>query len=171
MINKNLTQAELRRLLCYNPFSGNFMWKVSLSRSIRIGSIAGTFRGGSKRSRKDIAIRIDGIGYSAHRLTFLYMRGYWPRDQVDHRDGDSLNNRWLNLRECTQSQNNINSKVYRTNKLGIRGVHRTKNGKYCAILGKDSKKIHYSKHDTVEDAARAYRKAAKKYFGEFARHV
>ena len=166
VVMKKLTQAELRRVLCYNPLSGNFMWRISPRPNIKKGSIAGSISG-PKRSLY-IHIFIHGYAYKAHRLAFLYIRGCWPRDQVDHKDKDGLNNRWLNLREATQSQNKANSGPHKNNKLGIKGVHRRTNGKYRVKISVRGKRYYLGQYETLEAAARAYRNAARKHFKEFA---
>jgi len=98
------------------------------------------------------------------------MRGYWPQNQMDHKDGNGLNNRWSNLRECSRSQNGANRQgPQKNNKLGIKGVGlHVKSGKYHARIRVHGKQIHLGYYDTSEAAACAYQKAAKKHFGEFA---
>lgn len=164
---KELTQIEIHRVLCYNPLSGNFIWKISPRFNIRIGSAAGgTIRRGRQLYRK---ITIYENQYLAHRLAFFYMRGYWPRDQIDHKDGNGLNNCWFNLRECNNSQNHANHGPHKDNKLGIKGVHRVKSGKYQPQICKDGKKVYLGYYDTPKAATCIYQKAAKRYFGEFAK--
>ncbi len=164
-----LTQNEVKLILCYNPLSGNFMWRTRPSPKatlVRVGEIAGSIvRNSNGRAYKHI--KIHGRSYLAHLLAFLYMRGYWPRDKIDHKDGNGLNNRWLNLRECNNSQNCANRGVNKNNKLGIKGVC-YRNGKYTVSIDKDGRKIWLGIYNTPEAASRAYQEAAKKYFGEFA---
>lgn len=162
-----ITQAELRRVLCYNPFSGNFMWRVSMSSRAEIGNISGTTAWFGPNRRPYRFIRIHGRRYRAHRLVFLYIRGRWPRE-IDHKDRDGLNNRWLNLRECTHSQNVANRGPTKNNKLGIKGVYYHTCGRYHARIRMSGKHISLGLFDTPGAAGRAYRRAAKKHFGEFA---
>lgn len=42
--------------------------------------------------------------------------------QVDHKDGDSLNNKFSNLRRATPSQNSCNRPIPKNNKSGCKGV-------------------------------------------------
>ncbi|KKM16827.1 hypothetical protein LCGC14_1681870 [marine sediment metagenome] len=163
---KEINQIELRKLLCYNPLSGNFMWRVSVNRRIRIGSIAGSVVR-DRRGKSYTHIKIHGQSYLAHRLAFLYIKGRWPRE-IDHKDGKGLNNKWLNLRECTHSQNAANQGPRKDNKLGVKGVsYYSGSGKYVAQIGIYGKKTHLGYFNTVEAATRAYKKAAKKHYGEF----
>lgn len=87
---------------------------------------------------------------------------------MDHIDGNGLNCCKSNLRICTQSQNNANS---RTKKLkGFKGTIRGKGDrKWYAMITKDYVRYHLGGFQTEEEAARAYDAAAKKLFGEFAR--
>lgn len=88
---------------------------------------------------------------------------------VDHRDGDTTNNRRDNLRVCTQQQNTFNSKS-RKSASGYKGVVWTPHcKKWSARITKDGKDIYLGLLLEIKDAALAYNVAAVKYFGEFAR--
>lgn len=88
--------------------------------------------------------------------------------QVDHKNGDKLDNRRSNLRICTQAQNIANRKG-NTNKWGYKGVLRHRNKRlFSARIQVDGKRIHIGLYQTIKEAAIAYNKAAKKYHGKFA---
>lgn len=92
--------------------------------------------------------------------------GFW----VDHINGDTLDNRRSNLRLCTVSGNNHNRMKSKNNTSGYKGVSWLKqNQKWRAYIKVNSKDKHLGCYLDKEDAARAYDKAAKEYFGEFAR--
>lgn len=84
--------------------------------------------------------------------------------QVDHADGDTLNNRRSNLRLATPRDNSCNSRK-RIGRTGFRGVWKHERGRYYAVL--DRKYVAVC--DTAEEAARAWDKAARALYGEFAR--
>lgn len=65
---------------------------------------------------------VDRQFYKAHRLAFLYMEGSFPRSDVDHINREPSDNRWANLRRATRSENNRNTRLYRNNTSGMRGV-------------------------------------------------
>jgi hypothetical protein len=87
--------------------------------------------------------------------------------KVDHKNGNGLDNRRENLRLATGSQNAQNSKVCSRNKLGYKGVYNN-GGRYRAQITVGNTKISLGQYGTPEEAALAYNRAAKEYFGEFA---
>lgn len=94
-----------------------------------------------------------------------------PPDMIcDHRDHNTLNNQRSNLRNCTWSQNNMNSKVRSDNRLGIKGVHKKKT-RYNARLQANGKCVLNKSFATIEEAVAAYEEAVKKYHGEFANSI
>lgn len=91
-----------------------------------------------------------------------------PNIIIDHIDRDTFNNLRINLRECTYLQNNYNRSKPKHNTSGFKGV--TNRGKYGweASIMLNGKTIYIGKYDTKEAAAKAYNRAARKHFGEFA---
>lgn len=89
---------------------------------------------------------------------------------VDHIDGDRLNNQKANLRVCTRSENKRNQRVYRNSTSGFKGVSFHKlTGKWHANIGHNGKTTYLGLHRTAEDAAIAYNEAARRLHGEFAK--
>jgi hypothetical protein len=89
---------------------------------------------------------------------------------IDHRYGNSLDNRKENLRIATIAQNQYNRrKLSKKTSSKYKGVHRKRNmKKYCAVIGCNGKRIFLGCFEDEIDAAKAYDEAAKKYHGEFA---
>lgn len=90
---------------------------------------------------------------------------------VDHIDGDPLNNRRSNLRLATRAQNIRNSnKCHRPTSSVYKGVTLLrKNQRWWSKIRVDGGAIALGCYSTPEDAARAYDAAADHYFGEFAK--
>jgi hypothetical protein len=90
-----------------------------------------------------------------------------PGRDVDHINGDTLDNRRANLRLCTASQNAVN-KSTRSPRTGFRGVYRERR-RYFAQITIAGRGRSLGRFATPEEAARAYDRAALEAFGEFAR--
>lgn len=90
--------------------------------------------------------------------------------QVDHRDGNPLNNVRSNLRIATRSENQMNRGAMRNNKLGIKGVSFVKSrGTYQCQITFYGKDIFLGHFKTAEEARDAYQAAALEYHGKFAK--
>ena len=104
-----------------------------------------------------------------HRVLMNCSKG----QQVDHINGDGLDNRRENLRISTQAQNVRNKGFSKNNTSGYKGVIFIKSGtrskRWTARLTYNYKPISLGYFDTSIEAAIAYNKAASIYFGEFAR--
>jgi ribosomal protein S27AE len=107
--------------------------------------------------------RANGLTIYMHRLIMDAPLG----KDVDHRDGNLLNNRRSNLRVCEHSQNLANAKCRKDSPSGYKGV-RFHRGKWEARIKIDYKGKHLGRFNTAEDAARAYNKAAVAQWGEHA---
>lgn len=88
---------------------------------------------------------------------------------VDHKNGNTLDNRKSNLRHASYSQNMANARLSRLSTTGAKGVT-FKHGKWCARITAFGKRIELGYFKTLEDASEAYRKAANRIWGEFARY-
>lgn len=90
--------------------------------------------------------------------------------EVDHRDGNGLNNQRSNLRRATTVQNMRNSRVQNRSRTGFKGVWPTRAGRFASVIQvKKTRRVYLGTFTTARAAHRAYVSAAKKLFGEFAR--
>ena len=152
-----ITQSELKELLEYNPDTGVFTWIK------RNGNVAGT-----KNNAGYVCIRINKKIYKAHRLAYLYMTGKFPENFIDHINHIKDDNRWVNLRDATDSQNGANRAKCKNNTSGYKGVSWNKRDKkWESKIKYMSKTIHLGKYTTPEEASEAYKKKAIELYGEF----
>jgi hypothetical protein len=157
-ISVPVQHEELIKLLRYDPDTGLFYWLVTGARNI-----AGQQAGHTNTDDNYVRIGLGGYVYRAHQLAWFYMTGEWV-DGIDHEDGVTNNNRWLNLREANQFQNSGNAKLSKANKSGYKGVI-AKEGRHTAACCRK----YLGSFSTAEEAALAYDEEARKIFGEFAR--
>ncbi|MBA5956261.1 HNH endonuclease [Pseudomonas lactis] len=109
--------AVIKAALSYDPETGVFLRKESVRR-LQIGRVAG-----SNDSYGYVRIKIGRRQFKAHALAFVLMTGSSPAGLIDHINGDPADNRWTNLRVCTQSLNLRNTALRSDNRTGIHGVH------------------------------------------------
>jgi hypothetical protein len=145
-----LTQAELKEILHYDPETGIFRWRYSVARRVKPWDVAGC---GTKNYAH---LKINNKTYKAHRLAWLYMTGSWPIDQIDHKDRNKENNKWENLRPATNKQNQENVGLSKANTSNYRGVSWiSTRKKWEASLQHNKQRISLGYFKTAEEAAKA----------------
>lgn len=160
-----LTQARLRELLEYDVETGVFTWKVRRGGKAIAGAVAGRIDTHGHRQ-----ITIDRKLYLAHRLAWLYVHGYWPTVQIDHRDTVKDNNALSNLRLATHAEQMRNRGPVSTNTSGFKGVSWDKRrSKWRAQIWQNGRSRTIGHYATTEEAAAAYAAEAYEHHGEFAR--
>lgn len=180
-----LTQELLHECFEYDP-EGFLIWKERPLKHFNnegnqkrfntpwAGKIAGYYNKRTDSKRNDFGYRIVRITlnkaqglFKVHRLIFLMHHGYLPC-VVDHKDGDSTNNRIDNLRESSVQQNSCNLKLNINNTSGYKGVQLARNGFWRSSIKSQGKWYYLGAYETKEEAAHAYNLAAKMLHKEFA---
>lgn len=117
----NLTYKELRELIDYNPESGLTIWKKDNHR-VKAGEALGSTVSAIANGKQYARVKIKQKTYKLHRIIWFYMTKKWPINCIDHIDGNSLNNKWSNLRQATIAENAKNIKGAVKSKTGVRGL-------------------------------------------------
>ena len=167
------SQEQLHELFeyCEDNISQPLIRKIITCNRVKIGDVAGCLNK-SKTNAGYYAIKIYGKNHQLHRIVWIYHNGDIPDEmQVDHIDGNPLNNQIENLRLATQSQNNYNRKKQSNNTSGVKGVVWSKQmKKWRAQIRINNKDKFIGLFHTIEEAEAAVIAARKNLHGDFARH-
>ena len=111
-----------------------------------------------------------GRRYYAHRVAWLLVTGAWPAHEIDHINGNKTDNRLCNLRAATHPQNEHNVGLTKRNKSGHKGVSwQARTSNWQAGISVNGKRIFLGLFDSLDEAGAAYRNAAARLHGDFAR--
>ena len=107
------------------------------------------------------AISIFGRRYFAHRLVWAWHTREWPKGEIDHINGDKLDNRFENLRDVTRRVNKQNIRTPNRNNVGLLGTHLFRNGRWKSSINVNGRNVHLGYFDTTEEAHEAYLRAKR----------
>lgn len=157
-----MNAAEARKWLRYDAGTGKLFWKKSPNRRKPVGTEAG-----SKTRLGYLSVCIGGKRYMAHRRAFLLSTGAWPDQEIDHVDGDGLNNRLENLRDVSRVINRENQRrAGKNNKSGILGVYVRPNSiksPFFSTIVVRGRVLHLGGFTSAEAAHAAYIDAKRRY--------
>lgn len=172
----------LRLLLRYEPETGKLFWRRRAPIWFKDGGANGRDKScaiwNGRYADNPVTLQDNGHGYKhftltgrpayAHRVIFAIVHGRWP-DEVDHINGVRDDNRACNLREASRHENarNVRSRGRTSKYLGV-SWHSAK-GAWRAVVTVNGRAIHAGYFPSEETAARAYDRAARASYGEFAR--
>jgi hypothetical protein len=158
----------IRENIRYDPKTGLLWWSKQGGSTRRTDKPVGGLDlkgylvfGAGKMSVKKI--------FKCHRVAWFLHYGVWPSKQIDHINRDPADNSIVNLRLASISENNRNSSKQKDCTSQYKGVSwYAPSKKWCSKIMKDRVRKHIGYYDNEEEAARAYDKAAKEIFGEYA---
>jgi len=162
--NFNLTKDLLHDLFDYRD--GKLFWKnTTRHRTDLIGKEVGCINGDGYKTTK-----IFGKQYQVHRLIYAMFHGNLPKC-LDHIDGDRSNNKIENLRKATFSENSHNTKIYKSNKTGIKGINFNKQyQKFSVRCSVNGKSYWLGLFTDLQEAEKVVKEFRSKNHGEFANH-
>lgn len=155
---------RLKELFVIDRETGDLVWAKQCG-TVRRGAVAGAINADGYRRAS-----VDGQLFMVHRLVWKILSGEEPPETLDHWDGNTLNNRFENLRTATASGNALNSKVRKDNKTNVKGVcFERQSGKWRAYLYVLGKQIRLGRFATEAQATKAVTEARLKTHSEFGR--
>lgn len=115
---------------------------------------------------------LDDKGYRKHRHTQLarLIKGLEPGNplEVDHINGNPLDNRRINLRVCPHAKNMLNRRMSKNNTSGFKGVTQIGPDRWVASIALEGRFYYLGVFDSPKKAHQAYCEAAAWLHGEFA---
>lgn len=162
-----ITAEELRSRLQYDQDTGEMTWmKPPKWHPDLLGKLAG--RAAKSTAKKWYhVIQLNGKKYKRSRLSVLWMTGEFPSQMIDHINGNSLDDRWANLR-CASSLENARNLKSTTKAANLpMGVRMLPSGRFCSRITINKRLTTIGTFDTVEQAHCAYLTARRQHFGEF----
>lgn len=166
-MRNDLTAEQVREKFLYDPDEGLLRYSQATVRQCRIvppGSIAG---GVNKEGYRRVLV--NGVHYRASRIIWLWMTGKWPVHKIDHKDCDTLNDKWDNLREASDSQQKQNNRRRKDNKTGYKCViYDKERDKYRWQVVVNGKRIKGQRFASVTEAYADYQARLPAWHGDFA---
>lgn len=163
----SLTPDELRQLLTFNPDTGKLFWK---ERPVELFKHSGSWtaehfcsRWNSRFANKEAFISINSGGYHqgrihyrlhvAHRVIWAMYHDEWPKDEIDHINGNRRDNRVVNLREVNRVQNQQNMRMHSRNSSGFTGVSWSKKNACWRVM---IQRRYIGQFSSLHEAVEAY---------------
>lgn len=180
---QRVSPEVLRDIFCYEPDTGKLFWKERAIKYFPTGRPspeANMKRWNKRHAGKEVTnsyagyLRpaIFGKPTRAHLIIWAMVHGYWPDLQVDHVNGNSLDNRLCNLRLATPAQNKANRGANRNSSSRHVGVSWIKaHQKWRAQIEYGGRNHHLGYFTTEDEAASVYQARAVAVRGEWARRA
>lgn len=151
MKQPRLSAERARELFSYDPVTGGLRWKIYKGPRAVAGTPAGHLT-----PKGYLRVKVDGDYKYVHRLVWLISSGAWPKEVIDHVDGNKANNRVENLRDVTESTNQENRRTHNSNSAtGLMGAYAEGDG-YTSRIRVKGRQLNLGAFGTPEEAHQAY---------------
>lgn len=152
-----LSYAVASEMIEYDYENNSLIWKIKRANYKKKGDVAGSFC----KKTGYVKVALNNKTYLAHRLIWFLHYKNWPKNQIDHINGNRTDNKIENLREVTARQNSQNQVKHRKGKLVGANYFKSRNKWASEIVIKRKRKF-LGYFSTEEDAHNAYMKEVKK---------
>lgn len=163
-----ISDEEFQKLIkerCnYDPETGFVTWKDPEKYRVkhRDGQ-AGWIQKIGNRKYRTLVIQRRFI--MTHRIAWFLHHNEWPTKEIDHIDGDGLNNKISNLRHVSKRENALNKDVHRTGRL-FGCCFNKESKKWQAAIRINGKKVMLGSFNTELEAHQRYLQAWKEVENE-----
>lgn len=158
MPNKSVVQE----LLSYDEVSGTFTWRVCRGGTKKVGDVAGTPHHTGYHH-----ICINGVRVPTHRLV-MAMHGVEIEGKViDHINGDVSDNRFINLRVSTDSENKKNARCNHNSTTKVKNVTLRPNGTYQVRVTVGGVRKSFGLYKTLSEAQDVAVRVMEEHYKEF----
>lgn len=158
----------------YDAGTGDLIWKERPMAHFRNEA---DFKRWNTRWAGKVSGNINAHGYRVCRVggkNYRYARIIWEMHhgpipdgmQIDHINGNRSDDRIVNHRCCTESQNYVNKLRHSRTSSGLKGVYANKGG-WCSKIKAHGKMLHLGTYGTKAEAAVVFAKASLRYHGKF----
>jgi len=183
MPDRELTIEVMRELIDYDPQMGTLTWRARRPEMF-VGADQRPEHSckiwNSRNAGRPALATPNGNGYlhgaifgktiTAHKAAWAIYHGTWPVHGIDHQNGETFDNRIINLRDVPDAENAKNQKRSKRNTSGVTGVTFNRaTGKWVASIKGGGRQINLGYYPTIEEAA-AVRKIAERRFGFHPNH-
>jgi hypothetical protein len=170
--------VELATLVAYDPLTGQLTYlerprayfKSDTSWKTWNTRFSGRPAMNVKSLRGYLVGRVNSVSMKAHRAAWALHYGEWPKHEIDHINGNKMDNRIENLRDVQTLENGKNRPKQINNTSGVTGVgYSQAKGKWFARIKVNQKLIHLGHFSTKEEATHR-RLVAESRYGFTKRH-
>jgi len=134
-VKERVNQELIQKLFHYDPHTGVFKRIGRMKNNGEVQSC--DFVPSAKSTHGYIQVRLLDVTFDIHTLIWVYMTGEYPEHDIDHIDGNRINNKWGNLRSVTRQMNLRNVGERHKPKFGMVGIGRSSRNtnKYRVYIG------------------------------------